>query len=188
MSTETLTTFPKSIPTLQSARITLRPIRPSDLQVVHQGLSDRRVTRHYAVHFDTLEQAREQMHWFSRNERDGTGCWWALCDQRNPRDYEPMIGACGMNAHPHCSTTVELGFWLLPGHWGQGLARDAVSQCIQYARSLNTITSLVAYVARENVRCLGLLTGLGFTDLPDNSNPALQPQPAEHAMITDVRS
>ncbi|MEO1574307.1 MAG: GNAT family N-acetyltransferase, partial [Pseudomonadota bacterium] len=73
--------FSGPAPELLSRRLQLRPIRPDDLKIVHEGLSDREVTRYYDVHFDTLEEARTQMQWFSRNERNGTGRWWAICDQ-----------------------------------------------------------------------------------------------------------
>jgi ribosomal-protein-alanine N-acetyltransferase len=169
--------FEGTAPQLATARLMLRGIRPDDLHVVHQGLSDREVTRYYDVHFATLDQARQQMRWFARNERNGSGRWWAICDQRNPRDYSPMIGACGMNAHEVEGSWAEIGYWLLPSYWGHGFASEAVPAMLEHARGIKGLTQLLARVDAPNVKSIALLERCGFVA----STPAVR----DHVPLDD---
>ena len=54
-------------PTLGTERLILRKIQSEDIKRVHEGLSDERVTKYYAVSFPTLEATKEQMIWFANS-------------------------------------------------------------------------------------------------------------------------
>lgn len=177
--------FSGPVPELVTRQLQLRAIRPDDLKVVYAGLSDREVTRYYDVHLATLEEARTQMQWFSRNERNGTGRWWAICDQRNPRDYSPMIGACGINADEPANGAAEIGYWLLPSYWGQGLASEAVAALVEHARTLGTLSTLLARVDRPNTGSSKILMRLGFTeeDAADVADKALDDDEVMYKLV-----
>ena len=166
MPTPCTATFSDDTPVLLAKRVRLRPVAPGDLAVVHQGLSDRRVTKHYAVHFDTLDETREQMRWFAQNERDGSGRWWAICVPVDEGDDARMVGACGFNTLDRLVGRVELGYWLLPEAWGQGLVSDALRAALTHLWSLDTVHSVVAQVETKNLRSVSVLERLGFVEAP----------------------
>lgn len=165
--------FPGPTPRLSAQHSTLRPVRSSDLPVVHEGLSDRRVTRYYAVHYDTLDQTVSQMRWFARNETSGAGRWWAMCDARAGAHDGAMMGACGFNAHNNDPQSAALGYWMLPRYWGQGLMRDALTVALDHAFGTVGLSTVAAEVEPANVRSQALLARLGFhRDLPASTNEA----------------
>lgn len=76
------------------------------------------------------------------------------------RETGDFVGVCGLKPSTWAPMT-ELGFHLLPAHWGQGLAREAASACIAYSWGLGE-TQIFAGHHPENVGSQRLLTSLGF--------------------------
>jgi len=44
----------------------LKEIEPNDIEKIHKGLSNPAITKYYAVHYDTLEDTKEQMEWYAK--------------------------------------------------------------------------------------------------------------------------
>jgi [ribosomal protein S5]-alanine N-acetyltransferase len=105
----------------------LHPITAADLPHIYSGLGDHRVTRHYGVHFDSLEATQEQMDWYAALERDGTGKWWAIRDEDGR-----FLGAIGFNGLERAHHKAEIGFWLLPEHWGKGIIGQVIPQVLEH--------------------------------------------------------
>jgi len=136
----------------------LHPIRSSDLGVVFRGLSDPRVTHHYGVHFNSLEEARTQLDWFADLERTGAGRWWAIRDGEGE-----FLGAIGINGIVREHQRGELGFWLLPEHWGQGIMARVLPVVIDRAFRELGLHRMVAEVETENAASARVLQRAGFT-------------------------
>lgn len=141
-------------------RCLLRPFRGGDLPGVFEGLSDPRVIEHYGVRYASLEATREQLRWYGRIQQEATGQWWCICLAGAP---ERLIGACGFNDIDLEHRRAEIGYWLLPAHWGQGLAREAVAAAIRHAFDRLGIHRIGADVDMENHASVALLARLGFT-------------------------
>lgn len=105
----------------------LHPITPADLPHIFAGLGDPRVTRHYGVHFDSLEATREQMDWYAALEHDGTGKWWSIRDKD-----DQFLGAIGFNGLQRAHRKAEIGFWLLPEHWGKGIIGQVMPDALAH--------------------------------------------------------
>ncbi|KUM30305.1 hypothetical protein AQ436_11975 [Arthrobacter sp. EpRS66] len=58
-------------------------------------------------------------------------------------------------------TATEIGYWLAPAMWGQGLAKVIVNQGLQHLQE-SGITDLMARVAPENIASLKVLERHGF--------------------------
>lgn len=138
--------------------ITLHPITPADITHIHRGLSHPEVIRYYAVRFMTLEATLEQMDWYATIEREGTGKWWAI---RSVADGE-FLGAIGINnihpVHKRC----ELGYWLLPEHWGKGIVNEALGRVLDHAFHILGLHRVVAEVEPENAASARVLLKHGF--------------------------
>lgn len=144
--------------TVANGPIRLRPIVADDIIHIHQGLSHPDVIKHYAVSFPTLEATQEQMDWYASLERDGTGQWWSM---RNQRD-DAFLGAIGINNIEQPHRRCELGFWLLPQHWRKGIIRQALPQVLDHAFNGRGLHRIMAEVETDNVASARVLLQAGF--------------------------
>jgi [ribosomal protein S5]-alanine N-acetyltransferase len=147
-------------PNLSTSRLQLRLIQPSDAEFILQGLSDRRVTAYYAVHFDTLEEVvQEQMTFYRELLENGTGAWWAF----SLKEDDKLIGACGLNNLEAAHQKAEIGFWLLPEYWGKGYIPEAAAAVVKYGFEQLDLNRIEAVVEGGNEQSGKVLQKLGFT-------------------------
>lgn len=144
---------------IQTARLLLRPFTHSDLEGVFKGLSDPNVIRHYGVSYATLEETAEQMSWYEHIQQTETGQWWCICLADSPMQ---LIGGCGLNDLQQEHRRAEIGYWLLPIFWHQGLAAEAVSAMLRYAFQSMNLHRIGADVDIDNHASASLLYRLGF--------------------------
>ncbi len=145
-------------PVLQTTRLRLRQITAGDLGKIYEGLSDKRVTKYYGVHFDTLEQTEGQMDWYEALWLEKTGLWWAVCDT----ETNNFLGACGFNYYKPEQHQAEIGYWLLPEHWGKGYASEALQAAVQFAVAQTDVQRIEAYIEKGNRSSGKLLKKYGF--------------------------
>lgn len=154
-----VTESPRAFPELRTTRFLLRRILPADRGSVFRGLSDPRVVAHYGVSYATLEATQVQMNWFEEIFAQGTGVWWGICRPSNPSE---LLGATGINDLCARHRRAELGYWLLPEQWGQGVAQECVTVLLQHAYQAMHLYRVGAEVDVGNARSVRLLRQLGF--------------------------
>lgn len=71
------------------------------------------------------------------------------------------LGTCGIVSRDSLPGP-DLGFALLPEFWGQGLALEAASAVVAYARDTLKLPPLLAITTQSNTRSSRLLEKLGF--------------------------
>lgn len=145
-------------PTLATDRLILRKIQPEDIQRVHEGLSDERVTKYYAVSFPTLEATKEQMIWFDKLFDEKTGIWWAICEKDNPH----MIGSIGLYQYEEEHKKAEVGYWLIHPSWGNGYASEALETVVNFGFENMKLNRIEAFVEDGNEASDRLLKKMGF--------------------------
>jgi ribosomal-protein-alanine N-acetyltransferase len=148
-----------SFPTLHTERFTLRRIGPADTPRVFEGLSHPEVIRYYGVSYRTLEETQEQMNWYECLLESRTGRWWAICYAHDP-DW--LIGACGFNEWHRVHNRAEIGYWLLPDYWGQGVMTECLPAIIGHAFTAMHLHRIVAVVEPPNGQSARLVQKLGF--------------------------
>lgn len=134
----------------------LRPIEDSDIDWVFRGLSDPRVYRYYGVRYHSQEEAKTQMDWYARLRSDDTGLWFAIVDG------EVALGAIGLNDYDRAHASAEIGYWLLPEYWGQGVIKATLPVVIDFGFERWRLHRIEAIVETENQASSGLLTRFGF--------------------------
>jgi [ribosomal protein S5]-alanine N-acetyltransferase len=145
-----------SFPTLKTDRFLLRQFKDSDLENVFKGLSHPDVIKYYGVHYDSLDATKQQMAWFANLESEGTGIWWAVCSPDNQTFY----GAAGLNNLLKEHRKAEIGFWLLPSFWGQGIMKEVLPLICKYGfeeRGLHRIEGLVESDNENSKRAMAKL-------------------------------
>ncbi|MEJ8801343.1 GNAT family N-acetyltransferase [Pontibacter sp. H249] len=146
-------------PDILTERLKLRLIQPADAGFILQGLSDERVTKYYAVHFDTMEAVQEQMAFYEQLLSEGTGVWWAF----SLKDNDQLIGACGYSSLEAEHRKAEIGFWLLPDYWGRGYIPEAAKAIVKYGFESMNLNRIEAIVEGGNEQSEQVLQKIGFT-------------------------
>ncbi len=137
---------------------TLRRIHRNDVQAIFLGLSNPQVIAHYGVSYDSLEAADEQMRWYDALLEEHRGIWWGIT---LPGRSE-LIGACGFNDWSHSDRSLDIGYWLMPQHWGRGLMQECLAAILRFALSLLGVHRIHADVEPENPASTRLLERIGF--------------------------
>lgn len=141
---------------LKTTRFLLRPLRSSDQEFIFRGLSNTDVIRHYGVSFTTYEATREQMDWYAGLLKNGTGIWWAIMAGEDP------VGAIGINGIHKVHGKGEIGFWLLPEHWGNAIIPEAIQPVLKYVFKVLGLHRIEALVEEGNAASSRVLEKAGF--------------------------
>lgn len=145
-------------PIINTDRLLLRKFTDNDLENVFIGLSHPDVIKHYGVRFDSLEATKEQMTWFAHLESTGTGIWWAVCSPDNQTFY----GAGGLNNLAKDHKKAEIGFWLLPSFWGQGIMTEILPLICKYGFDSLGLHRIEGFVENDNQNCKRAMAKLDF--------------------------
>lgn len=137
---------------LRTARLTLRRAAEHDLSDLHRILSNPQAMVFWGdAPATTLDHSAKALR--------GMMDWQTHPAQSDEfvivRDGQ-VIGKAGAWNVP------EIGFFLHPDHWRQGLATEALSAVIPYLFARHDVPRLTADVDPDNTACLALLARLGF--------------------------
>ena len=136
-----------------------RDFSTADLSVIARAMGDVQVTQFYGLETEQTDAqaiAREQLGWYNSLQADKEGWWQAICIDKQ------VVGAIGVYDRDEDGDSAELGYWLLPSHWGQGVMRKALPQWLSLAFDKLKLHSVVAYVEPENMASTKLLAATGF--------------------------
>ncbi len=145
----------QTLPSLRSQGLLLRPIEETDLPNIYRGLSHPEVIRYYGVSYDSLEATKTQMEWFAA----ATQCWWAIC---SPDDTNLFYGAAGLNDICTEHQKAEIGLWLLPPYWGQGILTTVLPLICDYGFNQLQLRRIEGFVEAENTNCHRAMAKLDF--------------------------
>lgn len=143
---------------IQTDRLLLRPIVAGDIDHVFKGLSHPDVIKYYGVSFHTFEATKEQMTWFADLEKNGTGIWFAVCSL----DDKTFYGAGGLSSLSKEHRKAEIGFWLMPGFWGQGIMTEAMPLICDYGFDRLGLHRIEGFVESDNTNCKNAMAKLDF--------------------------
>lgn len=144
----------RDFPTLQSDRLVLRKIVDADLEDIFSGLSNRNVVTYYGISYESLEATKTQMDWFANPQQ----FWWAICS----RDTTTFYGAGGLNNISTEHKKAEIGLWLLPDFWGQGIMREAMPLICKYGFEQLGLNRIEGFVDTRNLNCKKAMAKLHF--------------------------
>ncbi len=113
----------RSIPVLETERLTLRAPRHEDVKAIAVLANDRRIAENTARIPHPYGVADAEQFIASVNRGDGEACFVMMLNGA-------LIGACGIDPR---EDGAELGYWLGAGDWGRGLMTEAARAVIDYA-------------------------------------------------------
>jgi [ribosomal protein S5]-alanine N-acetyltransferase len=148
---------PRLDPTIQTARLTLRPPRASDADDIVAGVGDpavagmlARVPLPYAV-----AQAEDFVGYAARSAHEGRNLILAV-------DCGRLVGIVSIEGMPR---RCELGYWLARPVWGRGFATEAAGAVLAYGFGVLGLKLIRSTVNTKNRASLHVQQKLGFATI-----------------------
>ncbi|CAN5338377.1 GNAT family N-acetyltransferase [soil metagenome] len=147
-------------PVLETERLILRELVPTDAQSFFEIHSDRQAMRWTGnERITTPDQAKDLMKAFARWRRlPNPGTHWAI--QR--KIGAEMIGGCGLFRWDTGNQSCQAGFGLKRSAWGQGYMREALAAVVTWGWGSMNLNRVGAEVHPDNRLPIKTLVALGF--------------------------
>lgn len=167
--------------TLQTDRLTLRPLRAEDAAELHRLINDWEVSRNLAeVPFpypreladDWIASARAQL-------EEGSAYHLAVTGHESGR--EMLVGGVGLRVDRQ-ARAARLGYWVGRRFWGHGVATEAAGRLARWALANLEIDEVCASVAEENAPSIAVLRRIGFRQV-GSGREAFAARGAEHPVL-----
>lgn len=144
--------------TLQTARLTIRPMTRDDLEFVVRHFTDPEVNRFLLdAETYTAEEAAAIVDFYLEPHRP-TYCRWVLVR----REDGAPIGTCGYHRWDHHHRKAEIGYDLAPAAQGRGYMTEALTAVLAHGFGPMGLHRVEAMVATANERSAALLRRLQF--------------------------
>ena len=139
--------------TLETPRLRLRNLRPTDLADFHTYRADPAVTRYQGFDVFSREQAAAFIAQQLPLEFGQPGQWvqYGIESQRTGR----LIGDCAVQLQQEDARIAEIGITIAPTAQRQGYAREVLQALPDFHRVVETVDA-------ENAASIALLESLGF--------------------------
>ncbi|MDH3261583.1 MAG: GNAT family N-acetyltransferase [Acidimicrobiia bacterium] len=146
-------------PVLETVRLTLRPLRFDDLDMVAPMLADTEALKLWGAPLDREGSRR----WIERNrqryEVDGFGRSAVIL-----RETGDLVGDCGLiRTLVEDRPEVELGWIIRRSWWGQGIATEAGEAWREYAFTVLGLDRIVSMISEDNLASRRVAEKLGMT-------------------------
>jgi RimJ/RimL family protein N-acetyltransferase len=132
----------------ETERMTLRMVRPDDLEYFYEMLSDPETMRY----FPQTYSREESMQWVERilSEYATYGYSRWACHLKNGGDF---VGICGLKYQENIDGVdeIEVGYTFNRRFWNKGLATEAARATMDYAREMLGMTRLISLIRPENL-------------------------------------
>ena len=130
---------------METERLFLRELTPSDLEDMKRVLQDKDVMYAYEHAFSDEEVLQWLNNQLARYKKDGIGLWAVIL-----KDTDRMIGQCGLTYQKaDDKTLLEVGYLFEKDYWHRGYASEAAFTCICYA--IDVLDAKKVYsIIREN--------------------------------------
>lgn len=147
--------------TLETDRLTLKPLAPADVESHISFMSDERVARFLSL--DQKPQARAQSwrafasmigHWSIR------GFGFFSCFEKSTGDWVGRVGPWMPETWP----ALEVGWGIAPDHWGQGYAPEAAIATMKWTfDQYPHLTRIISLIDPANANSQAVARKIGET-------------------------
>lgn len=132
---------------LDTARLYLREMTPSDMHALSAIVQDERVMYAYNGAFSDEETAAWMEKQWQRYRTFGIGLWGVFL-----KDTNEMIGQCGITMQDYKDTQIpEIGYLFAYRHWHHGYATEAAIACREYGFNTLYVNALYSIIRDTNI-------------------------------------
>lgn len=150
----------ETFPILNTARLVLRQIQPSDAEALFSYFSKDEVTEFFDLPtFQDITESHDLIkNWHQRYLDKNTICW-AICLKEQPLE---LIGTCGFHNFANEHFRAEIGYELHPRFWQKGMMTEAIMHIISYGFSELELNRIEAFIDPANIASRKLLGKVGL--------------------------
>jgi ribosomal-protein-alanine N-acetyltransferase len=148
-----------SIPRIETARLSLRPFTPDDLDDLLLAFGDPEVMRYISGGKPRSREDTEtgMLRTIEGWKTRGFG-FWAV----TRREQESLIGYCGLVPLDD-TPEIEVAYGFAKSEWGKGFASEAARASLRFGFEELKLKRIVAVVDPENISSKRVLEKLGMT-------------------------
>lgn len=159
MKKETVYRIFTKIPVLETPRLILRRMLPSDCSDMYDYASKSIVTRYltWNPHL-SREHTLQYLEYIATRYRVGDFFDWAIVYREN----EKMIGTCGFTRFDYTNNSAEIGYVLNAEYWGRGLATEAVKEILRFGFIDLNLHRIEARYMRDNTNSRRVMEKCGL--------------------------
>ena len=148
------------IPTIESERLILRKMKPSDSRDMYEYSRLPEVTRYLLWEPHTNpSQTLDYLEYLQTRYRVGDFYDWAVVEKSRGK----MIGTCGFTSLDFSNNAAEVGYVLNPAFWGKGLAPEALMRVMRFGFMELNVHRIEAKYMVENARSRRVMEKCGMT-------------------------
>lgn len=150
----------RNLPTLETARLRLRRMRPADAEAMHAYASDPEVARYmlWGPH-QSLRDSENFLRFVEERYAGGDPAGWGIEERETGR----FIGTCGIQAWRPEHARAELGYVLARERWGRGLMTEAVVAVVVFGFDRVGFNRIEARCLEGNAASARVLEKVGMT-------------------------
>jgi len=142
---------------LDTPRLLIRPFEPGDLPDYQRLNADPEVRRYLGGTL-SADAARDEMEAIARwHLKSGLGMLPII-----RKSDGAFLGTCGLSVLDWYPDDTEIGWRLLPEHWGQGYATEAASAWVGHAFTILRLMRLISVADVPNIRSHAVMRRLGM--------------------------
>ena len=146
---------------LSTDRLDIRPFRESDLDGLFRMYGDEETMRYSGgsggAH-TREETAASLARLIAHQEQHGFSLY-ALID----RERDKFVGECGMVYVEHTGPEIEVAYYIVRDHWGEGYATEAVRACLEYGLTELGMERIIGVAWPDNPASLRVIEKSGMT-------------------------
>ncbi len=145
---------------LETERLLLRRLLPSDLDQLYALYRDEEIRRYFPEGTLTYAETQEELEWFLNGhpEHPELGLWATI-----HKPSQRFIGRCGLLPWMIDGRfEVEVAYLLDKAFWGQGLATEAGKALVRYGFEQLHLDRLVCLIDAENQASIGVAERIGM--------------------------
>ena len=148
-------------PVLESERLRLRQLLPSDAPSVFRIRGDYEVTKYNGgLPYRTEEQAGSLIDAIASSYHDKRSVRWGITLKSDPRST--VIGMVGYNYWIRTDFRASIGYDLARAYWGQGIMPEAVRAILEFGFTHMDLNRIEADASSQNVNSIRVLEKIGF--------------------------
>jgi ribosomal-protein-alanine N-acetyltransferase len=149
----------RAFPHLETERLLLKRLHPSDAESLFAILADEELTRFYDDEaFTQISQAREQIEAWASAFDARRAIRWGIAR----RDTDTVVGTCGYYGFHGWHRRASIGYELARSHWRQGIMTEALDAIIGFGFRKVGLNRIQAVMMPRNEGSAMLLEKLGF--------------------------
>jgi ribosomal-protein-alanine N-acetyltransferase len=146
-------------PRLETARLVLREIIPTDAEDLFHIFSDEETMRYWSCRpYTSVDQARGLIEGIAEATLAGAGIHWAI----TLRGDERLVGKCGYNEWRKAHRRGDISYIVAREQRGKGVVSEALGAMLDYGFDRMNLHSVEAGVTPGNDASARMLQRLGF--------------------------